>query len=306
MDLSLNRSELTALFMESLIYGIFLVLFCILLIIAYFSPREAIPKKRYIIPAATLMMMIATTHIVIDFLRALEAFVPTNPQLTPDQFFKKLSHPYAILNWALYAIQTILGDSILVWRCYVLYDKKWWTVIPGAILIALNTSALVIVVRYLTFAVGANFIHLSRPWMTSWIVATSVLQVFYSAAIVIRIYLTRRSLRWVVRSMSPVVVAMIESTAIYTAAVFLLLLCNALDSNGQFVIMDTIVPLVGVVFCLIAIRIRCYLRTPDRDTTSDRPVSTNLSSTLELNEGATGEEGGSQHIRERTGRHSEP
>lgn len=56
----------------------------------------------------------APQHLVIDFLRALEAFVPDDPRQTADKFFKKLSHPYAILNWLLYAIQTMLGDSVLV------------------------------------------------------------------------------------------------------------------------------------------------------------------------------------------------
>lgn len=65
-----------------------------------------------------------------------------------------------------------------------------------------------------------------------------------SAAIVVKIYLRRRSLQRPSRSLSPVVTAIVESAAIYTIIVFILLICSIINSNGQFVIMDIIVPLV--------------------------------------------------------------
>ncbi|KAF5363381.1 hypothetical protein D9756_000015 [Leucocoprinus leucothites] len=265
VDISLNTSELTALLLESLLYGIFLVLFCILLIIAFFSKNTELPKKRYIIPIGTLMMLLATSHLVIDFLRVLVAFVPQDPVHPADRFFKKLSHPYAILNWVLYALQTLLGDSVLVWRCYVFCDKKWWTLVPGIAIIGFNIAALIVVSRDLTITTGSAFIHLTRPWMASWVSTSAALQILYSLAIVFQI---SRKFRGVGRQVNSVLRAFIESCALYTLFALALLITFEEASDADWVLIDMISPIVssygfypqGISFCLIIIQLHMHFR----------------------------------------------
>ncbi|KXN88010.1 hypothetical protein AN958_07393 [Leucoagaricus sp. SymC.cos] len=259
VDVSLNTSELAALLLESLTYGIFLVLYFILLIIAFFKKNAEIPKKRYIIPIGTLMLGLATAHLITDFLRALLAFVPKNPNVTPtaDKFFKKLSNPYAVCNWTLYGIQTLLGDGVLVWRCYVFCDKKWWTVVPGVILICFNTANLIILSRDDTLAVGAAFIHLTRKWMVSWICATAALQLTYSLAIVFQI---TRKFRGAGKQVNAVLKAIIESSALYTLFAVALLIAFEEASDADWVLLDMITPIVGISFCLIIIQLHIQFR----------------------------------------------
>ncbi|KAF5363380.1 hypothetical protein D9756_000016 [Leucocoprinus leucothites] len=257
VDISLNTAELTALLLESLLYGIFLVLFCILLIIAFFSKNTELPKKRYIIPIGTLMMLLATSHLIIDFLRVLVAFVPQDPKHPADKFFKILSHPYAVLNWTLYGLQTILGDSVLVWRCYVFCDKRWWTLIPGITLIGFNIANLIILSRDLTLAVGAEFIHLIRPWIASWVSASATLQILYSLAIVFQI---SRNFRGAGRRVNAVLRAIIESCALYTLFALALLITFEEASDADWVLIDMISPIVGISFCLIIIQLHMHFR----------------------------------------------
>ncbi|KAJ3567973.1 hypothetical protein NP233_g3969 [Leucocoprinus birnbaumii] len=262
VDRSLDIAELTALLLESLLYGD-LLLCSILLIIAWFSKSEELPKKRYIIPIGALMLLLATSHLIIDFLRVLLAFVPKDPVEIADEFFKKLSHPYAILNWVLYALQTVLGDSVLVWRCFVFYDRRWWTLIPGIVLIGYNIASLVIVTRDLTFAVGAEFIHLSRPWMVSWISVTAALQLLYSLAIVFQIL---NKFRGVDRHVNFVLRAFVESCALYTLFALALLITFERASDADWVLLDMISPIVGISFCLIIIQLHIHFRYHDQST----------------------------------------
>ncbi|EKM79736.1 hypothetical protein AGABI1DRAFT_106122 [Agaricus bisporus var. burnettii JB137-S8] len=253
VDISLDLSKLAALLLESVVYGMFLVFYFILLYIAFWSQKskDLLPRRRYIIPIATLMLLVATAHLVIDFLRDVVALIPTEEGLVNDRFFKKLSHPYAILNWVLYGIQTLLGDAVLVWRCYVVCDKKWWILIPGGLILAVDIAVLGVVSHYLTFTVGSAFIHFTKPWMTSWITLTSFLQILYSGAIV---YQIGRKFNGSKHS-TAVIRAFVESSALYTLFALALLITFERASDADWVFIDMITPLVGVSFCLIIIQL---------------------------------------------------
>ncbi|THH13189.1 hypothetical protein EW146_g7000 [Bondarzewia mesenterica] len=41
-------------------------------------------------------------------------------------YYGKLSNPLQIVKTSIYGAQTLLGDGVMVWRCYVVFDKKKW------------------------------------------------------------------------------------------------------------------------------------------------------------------------------------
>lgn len=96
------------------------------------------------------------------------------------------------------------------------------------------------------------------------------------AAIVAKIWITRRSAASASVSLFPVIAVIVESGAIYTSSVLGLLVAFLCGSNGQYAALDIMTPLVvsidlqlhrmgphilqGVVYCLIVLQIHFHLR----------------------------------------------
>ncbi|KAJ3571103.1 hypothetical protein NP233_g3970 [Leucocoprinus birnbaumii] len=233
-------ASLLAILLESMFYGFFVLLYVINLVAANGEKKIPLYRQRWLL-VSTLMLALATAHLVIAFVWAVHGFEPMDGKMQ-DERFGMLSEPLYRAKIAIYFMQTILADSLMV--SYL-----------GAPFIKTLTAPLaVLVVRLLPAQQPANTDPLGINGLIplgcriAFMSTTMVLHLTCSTAIVIRMYLVRRELGFRAHTISPVVIAIIESAVLYTIAVFLLLLSNLLDSFGQFVVMDMIVPLVYRIF----------------------------------------------------------
>ncbi len=156
------------------------------------------------------------------------------------------------------------------------------------------------VIHYLTFTVGSKFIEMTRPWFSSWIITTTIVQLFYSSesrnsalmsskfmcslfqvTIIVQIW------RKFKQRSRAVIAIMIESCAVYTLFAVALLIAYERASDLDWILLDVITPLVvrnnlplsrwqrgpelffslqGVSFCLIIIQIHIHFQ---RDESTD-------------------------------------
>ncbi|KXN82191.1 hypothetical protein AN958_02936 [Leucoagaricus sp. SymC.cos] len=263
MGIPLDKAEILALFLENIIYGIFLTFFLLLVVISFGEKDIRIANQRFILPVATLMMALATTHLIIDFVRVLQAFVTGDDSKAahPIPYYEIISHPLHVAKTPVYAIQTILGDAVLVWRCYVIYNKRYYVLVPAGVILLANLGKCIVVSWSVSAAIpGRNIFQTASQWITAFFILTMTLNVCCTSAIVIKIWLTRRQAASASRSLFPVIAVVIESGAIYTSSVLGLLIAYLSDSNGQFSALDLITPLVGVTYCLIVLQIHFHLR----------------------------------------------
>jgi hypothetical protein len=63
-----------------------------------------------------LGLNIGTQHLVLDFVRVVEAFVTGDPARPPSPipYYGKISNPLHVAKTLLYGVQTLLGDAVLV------------------------------------------------------------------------------------------------------------------------------------------------------------------------------------------------
>ncbi|KAN0118084.1 hypothetical protein V8E52_005671 [Russula decolorans] len=86
--------------------------------------------------------------------------------------------------------------------------------------------------------------------------------VICSGAIATRIYLAwKTQSRGNARLYRRIVFIIVESSALYALGVLAALVSFVSETNGQYAAVDAIVPLVGIVFCLIAIQIRVHVNS---------------------------------------------
>jgi len=111
------------------------------------------------------------------------------------------------------------------------------------------------------------FVVQLQQWITSFFSLTLATNIICTAIVVYRIWdINRESIVFAESSLRPIMLLVIESGAIYSATLTLLLILYKVQSWFQYVILDAISPIVGLVFSMIIIRIGLGLTSPSGET----------------------------------------
>ncbi|TFY71779.1 hypothetical protein EVG20_g1237 [Dentipellis fragilis] len=250
MGISLLEAEILALFLEALLYGVLISLYCGFLLV---MQNKTPSVKVTMISIASVLLALATVHMIIDVVRALHAFVLPSQAFA---YYDNFGHPLFVAKSTLYITQTLLGDGVIVWRCYVVFDKQWKVItIPGTALLANACVGYYVCYAFSQARVepGATFFHVAEHEITTFFSLTMTINVLCTAAIAWRILMTHRFAKGS-RYLLPVIIVVVETGALYSTALCGVLITYIANSNGQYPALDIVQPLVGIVFILIALQ----------------------------------------------------
>jgi hypothetical protein len=264
MGITIPEASLLALFLETLFYGVFFTLYWLTLFILL---KKCGVQRNFLIPVVTLLLCIATAHLIIDLIRALEAFVFSVSTSCAEGYFSDLASPLELARTALYITQPTIADTVLVWRCYVLNNRSLWVGIPGCIVLLTNGAIGYYVVWCLSRAsVGSPVYTIAPGFITTFYGLTMLISLICTTLISWRIYHCRRSMSGDPAPLLPILIVVIEGGALYATSVLALLLAFLTGSNGQYPAMDIAPHIVGIVFCLIVLQVHFHvgynLRSP--------------------------------------------
>ncbi|OAX35343.1 hypothetical protein K503DRAFT_659978, partial [Rhizopogon vinicolor AM-OR11-026] len=251
MEMTLGGVSLLALFLETLFYGVFLTLYWLTLFILL---KKSGIQRELLISVATLLLCLATAHLIIDFIRALEAFVFQVNTIGADAYYSNLASPLELAKMALYVTQTILADSIILWRCYVIFNRSLLIAILGCVMLLTNGAIGCFIVWSLSQIHSGSFAP-ATLWMNLFYVLTMAISNTCTISITCRIYRTRRFMLGGLATLLPIFIVIVESGALYALSVIALLVTLVDGSNGQYVMLDIVVPIMGITFCLIILQV---------------------------------------------------
>ncbi|KAF9492859.1 hypothetical protein BDN71DRAFT_1396016 [Pleurotus eryngii] len=288
-DFPIDTAQIVALFLESVLYGVYLVTFvaCLrVLLIApsstassfslrdYFKPLRHINKPMLF--AALLMLIFATLDVAFGLHNNILAFVKTPPVLIgddgteeggPEVVFDDIGRWTNVMKMVNYVAQTFVGDSILLYRCFVVYDRNWW-VVAFPILLWLGTTACGVMTSYSEAAVGVGTLDQSviKPFITSMLVLTLATNMLTTGLIVLRIWKVDTRVSQFRPSASShaspppapsplarVMRVLIESGLIYTTTILILFGTYLAGSNAILALSNAVVQIIGITFNLIII-----------------------------------------------------
>ncbi|KIK39533.1 hypothetical protein CY34DRAFT_327019 [Suillus luteus UH-Slu-Lm8-n1] len=253
MGIPLDKASLLALFLETLFYGVFFTLYSLTMFVLLKKPGM---NKQLLIPVATALFCIATAHLIVDFVRILEAFVFEVDMISADAYYSNLAAPLEYAKTALYVTQTILADCVLVWRCYVLNNRSLLVAATGIIVLSTNAVTGYIIVWSLSLASSSSTVFTTaHSWITIFFTLTMVTSVTCTTSIAWRIYRTRHFTSDGFAAFLPIFIVVVESGAIYATGVLSILLTYLSGSNGQYTVLDAVSPIMGIVFCLIILQV---------------------------------------------------
>ncbi|KAF8142255.1 hypothetical protein K438DRAFT_2114669 [Mycena galopus ATCC 62051] len=190
----------------------------------------------------------------------------------PVSFLGVISSWHHIFKDVVYTIQSILGDAMAVYRCWILWNKRSvFIILPCCLLTVSLIAGCMVTVLFATSNPEASIF---APRLTHWIT------VFYSVAVTQNVITTGlMALRlWTADRQSaririggglvlPVLRILLESAALYLFVEILLLALYSVNYNAQFIILETITPVVGITFGMITLRILLLSQTPPSSET---------------------------------------
>jgi len=255
----LDNAELIGTLIETLFYGIALCLG--LRTISVFREQKRLGRltvASIFSIAPYIMLTTATLHLAIDWYRSIYAF-PNLPNKGARNLFlssvKEWNYP---VKDTLLGIQTWTADSILVYRCYLVWQKSPWVpLIPALCFIASFVSGWgVIITEGLKKDPNVFSGNLHRYIMIFFICTVST-TVTSTSLILLKIWLTRRQVtgsRGNLLLLSPSLTAFLESGAAYCTVVLLLFGFFFTGSAVQEVMLNTLSSLIPLLFSNILLK----------------------------------------------------
>ncbi|OCH89297.1 hypothetical protein OBBRIDRAFT_804806 [Obba rivulosa] len=181
------------------------------------------------------------------------------------------------------SLQLLIGDAVLTYRCWIVYERRWLAVIPSlSILLASVSVAILLVVRSVAF-VGSSGINSPSlvPVTAAQQALTVGLNTLTSSLIIFRIWRVSRSARTYMTGQDRLVYAIRvlgESGAVYAMTAAIVLATVLARSSAVYLTSDCLVQIAGICFNLIIIRFERNLASRSQIETEIRSRSIPFSS----------------------------
>ncbi|OBZ77776.1 hypothetical protein A0H81_02386 [Grifola frondosa] len=275
------EGQLVGLFSGCILYGIYLVTVGIslrLLLSTRDGWKARSTMKGAMLTIVILMAIFATLDVAVRLRYTLYVFIwwagPGNVQ----QLLEDKSHWTNIVANVDYVAETVIGDCMLVYRCFVVYGRRWWIILPSILLVAVG-----IICGILTIYIGltlntSSFANLNTLWSfgCSGIAITLALNIFNTSMIAYRIWSINKQTADLVdciprgghSRLKTVIHAVVDSGILYTTSVGVFAGSYFSNSSISDVIACMIIPIVGIAFNLIIIRVHWQATATDATTLS--------------------------------------
>jgi hypothetical protein len=278
-DIPLDKAYLTAIWLETLFYGMnFVLFFSCLYAIRY---KRKTPLNKFTLSMAIIMFLFSTVHVSLGFQRLIFGFIYLRNQPGgPAAFFSNVSIPANVAKVCIHTINSVLGDSIVVWRCYHVWGKNLAVCAFPVLLIFGSAACGFGQTYYFAIAKTTHSAFNSRleRWLVSLFSISLCTNVVVTSLVAFRIwYLIKCMNVYSEGSLHTsrywkVVRLIIESGAIYSAALVFEITFYVLHSNAFYIVYDPIAQLTGIVPTMIIMMSTLGLTADDTKTVTSKPT----------------------------------
>ncbi|EPT00308.1 hypothetical protein FOMPIDRAFT_1099091, partial [Fomitopsis schrenkii] len=280
------EAQLTALFMQSIAYGIHMVTFTACMY-TWFHRDGATSRGsvRWLwMTIAITFFVIGTLDVTLNFYHNLSAFILQDGGADPNATFSRPSSWINIIRLVLFYLSAAISDAALIYRCWIVYAHSRYQALVGttALLLWLAGITMAIIVLYhfstITAANSIPMIGELQPFTYAYFFVVLALNVFTTGLIIVRLReVSKRTAAffkstWRVTSrldIGHVALIIIESALLYTLTVFLTAVLTFVKTNISYGLSDISLEAAGIAFDLIIIRIWMGVSTEQTYTLSE-------------------------------------
>ncbi|KAI0721426.1 hypothetical protein C8Q72DRAFT_81796 [Fomitopsis betulina] len=261
------RTPITSIALQSIIYGFSCCMFGITVWVL--TVQRGLRGSHVMLCTAFLLWALPTARLCIDINLTITAFVDhiDEGQLGPQKYLSTFSTPVSLTDNAIYGLQTLIGDAVVIYRCYIVWQTYWVIVLPCITWLGGLGS-----IMYILYMFSSGVINGQRG--TLIYIFTFVANGSATALLAYKIWTVERDARktGIKRAHSslwPVLLVIIESGALYTAILIVALVTAIHALHVEYVINSFIPALISVIFNTIFIRIALARRGAHSGSSSD-------------------------------------
>ncbi|KAF9444736.1 hypothetical protein P691DRAFT_736036 [Macrolepiota fuliginosa MF-IS2] len=269
----ITAAQLSGNFCETLFYGMYLVTFCFCVhtLLITGSGREERWLRPYeirwmMVGVAISLFAICTFDVAIGLLHNFHAFVKSS---NPTNELLNIADWINIARSVNQVIAMILGDFVLIYRCWVVYGRRWLVIVPSLVLYLGGVSMACKLIEVEANPSTLRNISLNSsqilPWWIAFFAITAIQNTLTTSILVWRIWrVEKQSERYIHRSGSTagnqprhlrkVIRVIAESGAAYTLMVFSTFLVSVTKSNALYPTSDMTIQATGIAFNVILVR----------------------------------------------------
>ncbi|OBZ71515.1 hypothetical protein A0H81_08691 [Grifola frondosa] len=275
-DIPLDKAYLTAIWLETLFYGehenfwhesgesnvslllpgMNFVLFWSCMFVLTIRRRTPHINK-LLVAIAVAMISFSTAHVSLGFQRLIEGFIVLRNQPGgPAAFFSDVSIPANVVKVGIHTVNSVIGDSVVVWRCYLVWNKSIKIcVVPVLLIIASATCGFAQTVEF----AGAKdlhsaFAHELTIWNGSLFTISLATNIIVTSLIALRVwYMLPFQRRYCYFRYWRILLIIIESGMIYSVALICEITLYFLASNAFYIVYDPIAQLTAITPTMILV-----------------------------------------------------
>ncbi|TFK52210.1 hypothetical protein OE88DRAFT_1628210 [Heliocybe sulcata] len=208
--------------------------------------------------AACALFLFSTMHVSINVARLIIAFVRVggaNPEgIVP--WLATVSEKTYVLKSAIYILQTLTGDAVIIYRCFKVY-RSFRVVLAPCILWCAVVATSTGVLRTFSTTSTNVFARTTTVWVSSFWATTLATNLTSTILLAYRIWKVDHAVAET-RARSPlkgVLRVVLDAGALYSVTLLSALIPFICKSEGQYVVLDMITPIISIAFYMVLIRV---------------------------------------------------
>ncbi|KAJ8497015.1 hypothetical protein ONZ51_g764 [Trametes cubensis] len=257
--LTLREAGILSTTFEAILYGYAVFMFTLAMWIMLRDRRQR-HVNYALVGAGCALILLATAEMAVNITRIFEGFVTKGPFVPggPEAWFSVVSDPTFVAKSVLYNVQTLILDAVVIYRTYVVWQSGLVVLLPciGWCGLLAGSVGLNVALVNSSKHMGDVFAVQTGRWITAVYALTLGTNLSSTMLLAGRIWtVARRSAQYRSSNIfSPVLRVIIESGAIYSMTITAALISFVVKSNGVYVLLDMISPIISIVFNMLIIR----------------------------------------------------
>ncbi|EMD35416.1 hypothetical protein CERSUDRAFT_116183 [Gelatoporia subvermispora B] len=278
--LTVPKAELVGTLLEAMAYGAYAINFLQCLIVLRGKWVEGRPMTPMLVTALIIFALV-TMHLVVDFIRAMEAFVDNSIQPNaPLLYFAHVNTSLNMIKTSVYVTVTLVSDALIVYRTFVVWRRNVYLVaIPFMLFLADIAMSAWATWSLTQVKLGDNVLLADVTLRAKYFYAlTLALNLICTLLISYRIWSIQGGVNGAVSGLrlSRVIHILIESAASYSALLIVLIIASATGTPALFIVLNSTSPVIGIVFSSVIVRVSldaARSRGPSGAMASSTPIA---------------------------------
>ncbi|KAH9895889.1 hypothetical protein C8Q73DRAFT_456158 [Cubamyces lactineus] len=257
--LTLRAAGILSTTFEAILYGYAVFMFTLAMWIMLRDRRQR-HVNYALVGAGCALILLATAEMAVNITRIFEGFVTKGPFVPggPEAWFSVVSDPTFVAKSVLYNVQTLILDAVVIYRTYVVWQSGLVVLLPciGWCGLLAGSVGLNVALVNSSKHMGDVFAVQTGRWITAVYALTLGTNLSSTMLLAGRIWtVARRSAQYRSSNIfSPVLRVIIESGAIYSMTITAALISFVVKSNGVYILLDMISPIISIVYNMLIIR----------------------------------------------------